>query len=83
MRSVRCLDRPVIISVVAPTIEEKEADTSGIRAMTCDLDRLPAAAAAPGVGPALLAAELLGRMRAELPMIGELGSGSRSWRPPG
>ena len=30
-------------------------------------------------GSALLAAEMLGRVRAGLPMIGELGSGSRSW----
>ena len=30
-------------------------------------------AAAPGAGPAVLAAELLGRVRAELPAVGELG----------
>ena len=37
--------------------------------------RLPApvSPAAPGAGPAALAAELLARVRAELPMIGELG----------
>jgi hypothetical protein len=35
--------------------------------------------ATPGRGPAVVADELLGRMRAELPVIGELGSGSRSW----
>ena len=46
-----------------------------IRAMTGDLERLPAPAspAAPGAGPAMLAAELLGRVRAELPAVGELG----------
>ena len=42
-----------------------------IRAMQGDLERLPAAAS--GAGPAALAAELLGRVRAELPVIGELG----------
>ena len=43
--------------------------------MPGDLERLPAAtaAAAPSAGPALLAAELLGRVRAELPVIGGLG----------
>jgi hypothetical protein len=42
--------------------------------MPGDLERLPAAAAAaaPGAGPAALAAEPLGRMRAELPVISEL-----------
>ena len=46
-----------------------------IRAMPGDLERPPAAAAAaaPVTGPTLLAAELLGRVRAELPVIGELG----------
>src|SRR5690348_18487239 len=46
-----------------------------IRAMPSDLERLPAhvPAAAPDAGPAALAAELLGRVRAELPMVGELG----------
>ena len=40
-----------------------------------DLERLPApvSAAAPGAGPATVAAELVGRMRAELPVISELG----------
>ena len=33
----------------------------------------PLSAAAPGTGPAVVAAELLGRVRAELPVIGELG----------
>ena len=37
--------------------------------MPGDLERLPA----PGTGPAVLAAELLGRVRAELPVIGALG----------
>jgi hypothetical protein len=43
--------------------------------MPSDLERLPARAwpAALTAGPAALAAELLGRMRAELPVIGELG----------
>jgi hypothetical protein len=39
--------------------------------VSSDLERLPAAA--PGAGPAVLAAELLGRVRAELPVVGELG----------
>jgi len=54
--------------------------------MPGEYERLPAAASAPapGVGPAVLAAELLGRMRAELPLIGGWGSGrSRSWWPRG
>jgi integrase/recombinase XerD len=38
-------------------------------AMPGDLERLPA----PGAGPAAIAGELLGRVRAELPVIGELG----------
>ena len=42
-----------------------------IRAMPGELERLPAPA--PGVGPVVLAAELLGRVRAELPLIGGLG----------
>jgi integrase/recombinase XerD len=37
--------------------------------MPGDLERLPA----PGAGPAAIAGELLGRVRAELPVIGELG----------
>ena len=37
--------------------------------MPGDLERLPAIAA----GPAMVAAEILGRIRAELPVIGELG----------
>jgi hypothetical protein len=43
--------------------------------VSSDLERLPARvpAAAPGAGPAVLAAELLGRVRAELPVVGELG----------
>ena len=41
--------------------------------MTGDLERLPSAAAAAGAGPAVLAAELLGRVRAELPVVGGLG----------
>jgi hypothetical protein len=40
-----------------------------IRAVPGDLERLPAAA--PGAGPA--AAEMLGRVRAELPAVGRLG----------
>ena len=43
--------------------------------MPDDLERLPARvpAAAPDAGRAMLAAELLGRVRAELPAVGELG----------
>jgi hypothetical protein len=43
--------------------------------MPSDLERLPARvpAAAPGAGPAAVAGELLGRVRAELPAVGELG----------
>src|SRR5438105_2169747 len=43
--------------------------------MPGDLEPLPAriSAAAPHTGPAALAAELLGRVRVELPVIGELG----------
>jgi hypothetical protein len=37
--------------------------------MPSDLERLPVS----GTGPAAMAAELLGRIRAELPVIGELG----------
>ena len=49
--------------------------TATIRAMSGDLEQLPApvSAAAPGTGPAAVAAELLGRVRAELPAVGELG----------
>ena len=45
-----------------------------IRAMPSDLERLPVpvSPAAPGAGPAVLAGELLGRVRAELPVVGEL-----------
>ena len=60
-----------------------------ISAMPGDLERLPA----PSPGPAILAAELLGRIRAELPVIGGLGereqilvgawlTGLRSAHPP-
>jgi integrase/recombinase XerD len=41
--------------------------------MSSDLERPPALVCAPGAGPAAMAAELLGRVRAELPVIGELG----------
>ena len=43
--------------------------------MPGDLERLPALVSppGPGEGPAALADELLGRMRAELPTVGELG----------
>ena len=47
-----------------------------IRAMAGDLERLPVpvpvSAAASGAGPAAVAAELLSRVRAELPAVGEL-----------
>jgi hypothetical protein len=39
--------------------------------MPGDLERLPAPT--PGAGPAAIAGELLGRVRAELPVIGGLG----------
>src|SRR5690349_3852874 len=38
-----------------------------------DLELMPA----PSLGPAAVAAELLGRIRAELPLIGELGEGDQ------
>ena len=59
----RCITRPV--SVPGATI----------RAMPGDLERLPApvSPAAPGAGPAAVAGGLLGRVRAELPAVGELG----------
>jgi integrase/recombinase XerD len=44
-----------------------------IRAMPGDLERLPVPAAASGASPAAVAGELLGRVRAELPVVGELG----------
>src|SRR5580704_12296081 len=46
-----------------------------ISAMPGDLERRPgpATAVAPGVGPAVLADDLLGRVRTELPAVGELG----------
>ena len=46
-----------------------------IPAMPGDLERLPAlvSAATPGAGPAAVAGELLHRVRAELPAVGELG----------
>jgi Phage integrase, N-terminal SAM-like domain len=46
-----------------------------IRAMPGDLEQLPVPvpAAAPGAGPAGVAGELLGRVRAELPVVGEQG----------
>lgn len=48
---------------------------AAIRAMLGDLERLPASVspAGPGAGPAAVAAELLSRVRAELPVVGELG----------
>jgi hypothetical protein len=46
-----------------------------IRAVPGDLEPLPARvlSAAPGAGPTALAAELLGRVRTELPVVGGLG----------
>jgi len=46
-----------------------------ISAMPGDLERLsvPVSATGFGVGPAAVAGELLGRVRAELPAVGELG----------
>jgi hypothetical protein len=64
----RCITRPM--SVPGATI----------RAMPGDLEPLPALVypVAPGAGPAAVAGELLGRIRAELPVVGELGTGTRS-----
>jgi hypothetical protein len=47
--------------------------------MPGDLERRPApiSAVVPGSGPAALADELVGRVRAELPVIGELGKGDQ------
>jgi hypothetical protein len=46
-----------------------------IRAMPGDLERLPApvSPAGPGAGPAAVAAEVLNRVLAELPVVDELG----------
>jgi hypothetical protein len=46
-----------------------------IRAMTGELERLPVplSAAVVGAGPAVLAGELVHRVQAELPVVGELG----------
>jgi hypothetical protein len=50
-----------------------------IRAMPGDLELMPVRVlpAGPGAGPAVLAGELLGRVRAELPVVGELGEGEQ------
>ena len=50
-----------------------------LRPMTGDLERLPARvlSAGPGAVPAMLAGELLHRVRAELPVVGELGEPER------
>ena len=50
------------------------APAATVRAMPGDLEPLPALvyAAAPGAGPAAVAGELLGRVRAELPAVGGL-----------
>jgi hypothetical protein len=45
--------------------------------MPDDLERLHAAASAPGAGPAVLAGELLGRVWAELLVVGALGDGEQ------
>ena len=62
----RCITRPVPVPGAT------------IRAMPGDLEPLPAhvSPAAPGAGPAAVAGELLGRVRAELSAGGGLGSGS-------
>jgi hypothetical protein len=52
-------------------------------AMPGDIERLSVASPAAAPGATALAAELLGRVRAELPAVGELGIGSRSWWPRG
>jgi len=59
-----------------PTVAYSDVGTRRYHpAMPGDLEPLPARVlpAAPGVGPAALAAELLGRVRAELPAVGGLG----------
>ena len=56
----RCITRPISPPGVT------------IRAMPGDLEPLPVRVLR-AAGPAVLAAELLARIRAELPMIGELG----------
>jgi len=59
--------------------------------MTGELEPLPepVSPAAPGAGPAMLAAELLGRVRVDLPVVGELGEREQvlvaarlTWRRP-
>lgn len=62
----RCITRSV--SVPGATIQ----------AMPGDFELMPVRVF-PAAGPVAVAAELLGRVRAELPVIGGLGSGSRSW----
>ena len=59
----RCITRPMPVRGAT------------IRATPGDLERLPAPVTSPalGTGPAALAAELLSRVRAELPVIGGLG----------
>ena len=54
-----------------------------IRVMRGDLERLPASESAAAAGPAMVAAEGLGRVLAELPVVGGLGSGNSSWFPRG
>jgi hypothetical protein len=64
-----CITRPMPVPVLP----------SG--AMPGDLERLPVlvSAVAVGAGPAAVTGELLGWVRAQLPVVGELGSGSRRW----
>ena len=56
-----------------------------IRVMPGDLERLPVplSAAALGAGPMAVAGELLARVRAELPAIGELGEREQVLVAPG
>ena len=61
--------------VAGPLYHPVSVPRATIPAMPGDLDRLsaPVSPAAPGAGPAVLAGELLGRVRAELPTVSELG----------
>ncbi len=70
---VRPTEHWVITRAVSPG--QMPVPGATIRAMPGDLERLPApvSPAVPGAGPAVLASELLGRVRAELPTVGGLG----------
>ena len=61
--------------VTADYAPSRTNDRLRFAAMSGDLGRLPVpvSAAVPGAGPAAVAGELLGRVRAELPVVGALG----------